>query len=127
HFTSRNRNVLIDGCHVYNTSGIGIYLDKVNIHQMIISDSHISYCKKGGIRVDESEIRDFQITGNDIEYNCDPEGIAAADIWIDCSRGGSVREGTISGNTIQAIPSPGGANVRFTGLSGNPNKIGLWN
>lgn len=127
HFTSRNRNVLIDGCHVYNASGIGIYLDKVNIHQMIISDSHISYCKKGGIRVDESEIRDFQITGNDIEYNCDPEGEVAADIWIDCSRGGSVREGTIAGNTIQAIPSPGGANIRFTGLPGNADKIGLWN
>ncbi len=126
HLTSRNRNVLIDACHVYNNSGIGIFLDQVNIHQFIISDSHISYCKKGGIKVLNSEIRNFQITGNDIEYNCDPDGPASADILVDCTQGGSVREGTISGNTIQAIPSPGGANIRFLGLSSNPDKIGLW-
>ena len=126
HFTSRNRNVLIDACHVYNNSGIGIFLDQVNIHQFIISDSHISYCKQGGISVINSEIRNFQITGNDIEYNCDPQGPASADILVDCTQGGSVREGTISGNTIQAIPSPGGANIRFWGLNSNPEKIGLW-
>ena len=126
HLTSRNRNVLIDACHVYDVSGVGIFLDQVNIHQFIISASHISYCKKGGIKVSGSEIRNFQITGNDIEYNCDPEGPASADIWIDCSQGGSVREGTISGNTIQAIPSPGGANIRFVGVSNNPDKVGLW-
>lgn len=126
HLVSRNRNVIIDACHVYNCKGIGIYLDSVNIHQIIISDSHISYCKLGGIKVSRSEIRDFQITGNDIEYNCDPEGTVSADIWVDCSRHGSIREGTISGNTIQAIPSPGGANIRFSGPSGNNEQIGLW-
>lgn len=126
HLTSRNRNVLIDACHVYNNTGIGIFLDQVNIHQFIISDSHISYCKKGGISVLNSEIRNFQITGNDIEYNCDLQGPASADILVDCTQGGSVREGTISGNTIQAIPSPGGANIRFLGLKSNPDKIGLW-
>ena len=126
HLTSRNRNILIDACHVYNNSGIGILMDEVNIHQFIISDSHISYCKKGGIKVIKSEIRNFEITGNDIEYNCDPEGSPSADILVDCSQGGSVREGTISGNTIQAIPSPGGANIRFLGLESNPDKIGLW-
>lgn len=125
-FTSRNRNILINACHIYQTSGIGIHLNKVNIHQMIISGSHISYCKQGGIRVDESEIRNFQITGNDIEYNCDPNGKTAADIWIDCSKAGSVREGTIASNTIQAIPSPGGANIRFSGSPENPNNIGMW-
>jgi len=126
HLISRNRNVIIDGCHIYNCTGIGIYLDSVNLHQIIISDSHISYCKLGGIKAERSEIRDFQLTGNDIEYNCDPEGPVSADIHIDCSELGSVREGTISGNTIQAIPSPGGANIRFTGPSGNSEQIGLW-
>jgi hypothetical protein len=126
YLTSRNRNVLIDACHVYNNSGIGIFLNQVNIHQFILSNSHISYCKKGGIKISGGEIRNFQITGNDIEYNCDPEGLVSADIWVDCSQGGSVREGTISGNTIQAIPSPGGANIRFLGLESNPDKIGLW-
>lgn len=126
HLLSRNRNVLIDACHIYHARGIGIYLDDVNIHQMIVSDSHISYCQQGGIKVRGGEIRNFQITGNDIEYNCNPEGGISADVWIDCSQGGSVREGTIVGNTIQAIHSPDGANIRFTGVPGNADKIGLW-
>ena len=126
HLTSRNRNVIISNCHIYDCSGVGIYLDSVNLHQVIINDSHISYCRLGGIMVSKSEIRDFQITGNDIEYNCDPKGVVAADIWIDCSQCGSVREGIISGNTIQAIPSPGGANIRFTGPESNAEQIGLW-
>lgn len=126
HLVSRNRNVLIDACHVYNASGVGIYLDQVNIHQMIISASHISYCKQSGVKVNGGEIRNFHLTGNDIEYNCDPGGGVSAEIWIDCSKGGSVREGSISGSTIQAIPSPGGANIRFTGKPGNPDMIGLW-
>lgn len=127
HLTSRNRNIIIDDCHIYNASGFGVFLDNVDIHQFIISDSHISYCKKGGINVSGSAIRNFQITGNDIEYNCDPEGVVSADILIDCSQeGSSVREGTISGNTIQAIYSPGGANIRFIGSESNANKVGLW-
>ncbi len=126
HFTSRSRNVLIDGVHVYDCSGTGIFLDAVNIHQMIIGDSHISYCRQGGIKVLGSEIRNFQITGNDIEYNFEPDGPAVADIWIDLAGKGSVREGTISGNTIQALFSPGGANIRFTGIPDNPLKVGVW-
>jgi hypothetical protein len=126
HFTSRNRNAIIDGCHVYNCSGSGIYLDSVSFHQIIISNNHISFCKLGGIKIGKSEIRNLQITGNDIEYNYDLNRPVSADIWIDCSQQGSVREGTISGNTIQAIPSPGGANIRFIGPVGNSDQIGLW-
>jgi len=123
---SRNRNVLIDACHIYNCSGAGILLDSVNLHQIIISDCHISYCKQAGIKASGSEIRNFQITGNDIEYNYDPANPGSADIFIDCSQRGSVREGTISGNTIQAMPSPGGANIRFSGTDKNDRQIGLW-
>lgn len=126
HIASRNRNVLIDACHIYNCSGAGVLLDSVNLHQIIISDCHISYCKQAGIKASGSEIRNFQITGNDIEYNYDPENPGSADIFIDCSQQGSVREGTISGNTIQAMPSPGGANIRFTGPEINAEQIGLW-
>jgi len=126
HFTNRERNVIIDGCHIYHCTGIGIYLDSVSIHQMIIGDSHISYCREGGIKIRRSEIRNLQITGNDIEYNYDSARSESADIWVDCSLGGSVREGTISGNTIQAIVSPGGANIRFTGAPDNPRQTGLW-
>ena len=125
HFTSRSRNVLVADCHIYDCSGYGIFLDEVNIHQINISDSHISYCRRGGIMVAASEIRNIQITGNDIEYNCDPNGPPAADIWFDSSRRSSVREGTISANNIQAILSPGGANIRLTGAPPTSDKVGL--
>ena len=132
-FTHLNRNVLVEGCHIYNCSGIGIYLDAVNIHQMNISGSHISYCLKGGIKIVESEIRNLQITGNDIEYNEDPKGPPSAEIWIDCAQRGSVSEGAIVSNTIQGTNYPGGANIRFTGLIGPdknrnayPDRVGLF-
>jgi len=125
HFVSRNRNVQVAGCHIYDCSGFGIFLDAVNIHQINISDNHISYCRQGGIKIAASEIRNLQITGNDIEYNCDPQGPPAADIWIDSSQRSSVREVTITGNNIQAILTPGGANVRLTGLATTADKVGL--
>lgn len=127
HLTSRNRNVLIESSHIYNCKNIGIYMDAVNIHQININNCHISYNKEAGIKVKDSEIRNFQITGNDIEYNCGEEFEISADILIDTSeKGSSVREGSITGNTIQATPTPGGSNIRFTGSRENMNKIGLW-
>lgn len=125
HLTNRNRNVLIANCHIYNNTGIGIFFDRVNLHQTIIDGSHISYCKQGGIRISDSEIRNIQICGNDIEYNHDLEAEASADVFFDC-RNGTVREGTLVGNTIQAVLSPGGANVRFVGVGrDNPNAVGI--
>lgn len=121
HITNRARNVLISHCHIYHNTGVGIFLDGVNLHQTIISSCHISYCRLGGIRVERSEIRNLQITGNDIEYNNnrghgipDADNIPTAEIWLDASAG-SIREGTISSNTIQATYSPNGANLRMIG------------
>lgn len=133
--TGRARNLIIDGCHFYENTGVGIHLTQLNLHQVIIADSHISYCRLGGIRIEDSEIRNLQITGNDIEYNNyrahqrqfpDAAGEATAEILIDVSSG-SVREGTIASNTIQATYSPSGANIRVLG-SGEPGheKAGMW-
>ncbi len=137
HITSRARNLIIDGCHFYHNTGVGVYLDNVNLHQSIIADSHISYCRLGGIRIDNSEIRNLQITGNDIEYNnnashkvADADDEPTAEIYIDVGSG-SVREGTIASNTIQSTASGNGANIRMVG-SGDENrglsnhKAGMW-
>jgi hypothetical protein len=120
----RNRNLLLEGCHVYHCRGVGVFLDRVNLHQVIIHGCHISYCKGGGIKVQGSEVRNLQIVGNDIEYNYDPRAVASADVWVDVTEG-SVREGAIVGNTIQARVSPGGANLRLAGPA-DVNKVGLW-
>ncbi|HEX4146427.1 MAG TPA: right-handed parallel beta-helix repeat-containing protein [Pirellulales bacterium] len=124
----RNRNLLVSHCHIYNNHGIGIHFDRLNLHQAIITGSHISYCKRGGIRIEGCEIRNLQITGNDIEYNFDTGEKASADIWIDSTAdGSSVREGTIASNTIQAKYSPGGANIRMLGYNAQQNhKAGMF-
>lgn len=134
----RNRNILISHCHLYHNTGIGIFLDSVNLHQINITGSHISYNRLGGIRVEKSEIRNFQITGNDIEYNNHNTfpGFKAeptAEIFIDASApNATVREGTIASNTIQATYSAGGANIRFIGGEGADatgalnRKAGMW-
>jgi hypothetical protein len=125
--SERNRNLLVDSCHIYNCSGVGILFSSVNLHQAIINASHISYCKRGGIKVVDGEIRNLQITGNDIEYNYDPEAKESADICFDVTNG-TIAEGTITGNTIQAKVSPGGANIRFVGAkeSTHPTPMSMW-
>lgn len=133
HVTKRGRNVLISHCHLYQNTGVGVHFENVNLHQAIVTGSHISYCRLGGIRVENSEVRNFQVTGNDIEYNNnrshkvpDADDEPTAEIFIDVGQG-TIREGTIASNTIQATYSPGGANIRFVG-AGKPqnHKAGLW-
>ena len=125
HVVEHNRNLIISSCHIHNNR-VGVFYDRVDLHQSNVCDNHISYNKAGGIKVLGSEIRNLQITGNDIEYNYDPDAEESADIWIE-TLDGRIREGTIIGNTIQAMPSPGGANVRFRGLGPNNREhVGNW-
>ena len=115
HLTDRNRNVIISDVHLYENSGVGIYLDQVNLHQINVTGSHISYNGGGGIVVRGSEVRNLQIGHCDIEGNMDPEGPPTANVLID-AREGSVREGTITGSTIQHTnDAPRSANIRFVG------------
>ncbi|CAN5874932.1 right-handed parallel beta-helix repeat-containing protein [soil metagenome] len=128
HLVERNRNFLLADSHIYHGRGpaIGVYFDGVNLHQANIVGCHISYHKHAGIKVERSEVRNLQITGNDIEYNHDVDAPDSADVWID-ARESTVREGTIASNTIQAKGSPRGSNVRIEGPD-RPDSAGagLW-
>jgi len=132
HLKQRNRNVLISHCHVYHNTGVGIFLDHVNLHQINIAGCHISYNRLGGIRIEGSEIRNLQITGNDIEYNNHDEHNAdaelTAEIYVDTTEpGSSVNELTIASNTIQATSSPGGCNIRIQAdVDSSARPPGLW-
>ncbi len=109
----RNRNLIVSDSHLYENRETGIFFDNVNLHQVNIVGNHISYSGGAGICVRDGEIRNIQITGNDIEYNHHaPED--AADILFD-TREGTLREFTITGNTIQAVTSENGANIRILG------------
>jgi hypothetical protein len=123
HLVERNRNVLIDACHIYENSGCGVYLDGVNLHQTNISASHISYCGGGGVVVRGGEVRNVHIAGCDIEANMAKDGPPTANILFDCADG-SMAEAAIVGCTIQHTKdAPDSANIRILG-SGFMNRRG---
>jgi hypothetical protein len=123
--TRRNRNVIISECQIYNNRGAGVLLDQVNLHQINIANSHISYNGGGGVVVRRSEVRNLQIGTCDIEGNMAKGGPSTANVLID-TREGSVREGAIVGCTLQHThEAAGSANIRFLGRSAaDPVKIG---
>ncbi len=132
HLVNRNRNVIVSDCHLYENSGVGVYLDDVNLHQINIGTSHISYNRQGGIVVRDGNVRNLQVSGCDIEGNMpvDDTPTTAANILIDVSgspdtRAKSIAEIAITGCTIQhsanyskdenKTVAPGGANIRLAG------------
>jgi parallel beta-helix repeat protein len=125
HLTKRNRNVIVSECHLYDNRGIGLFMDHLNLHQVNVSNSHISYNDQGGVVVRDSEIRNLHIGTCDIEGNMSPETEPTANILIDTTNG-SVREGAIVGCTIQhSHDAPNSANIRFIGRSREvANKVG---
>ena len=114
----RNRNVTLSECHLYDNSGIGVYLDGVNLHQINIGNCHISYNDGGGIVAKKSELRNLQIGTCDIEGNMgDEKSPPSANVWIDAAET-SIGEVAIVGCTIQhAHNAPDSANIRINGLS----------
>ena len=50
HLLGRDRNVLIANCHIYDNSGVGVFLDRLNLHQINIVGNHISYASRAGSR-----------------------------------------------------------------------------
>jgi hypothetical protein len=124
HLHERNRNVLISDCHLYHNRGIGVFLDAVNLHQINITGSHISYNAGGGVVVRGiGNVRNLQIGNCDIESNMAPNAPATANVLID-STGGAVGEIAITGCTIQhASNAPGSANIRVLGGGQTPATI----
>lgn len=126
HLVNRNRNILISDCHIYENRGIGIYLDNVDLHQINVTSSHISYNDQGGIVSRQGNVRNLQITGCDIESNMSPKSPATANVLIDCSNSkNGTAEVAITGCSIQHnSKSPNSANVRMIGRS-DPNRDGV--
>lgn len=124
----RNRDVIISDCHLYHNRQVGVLYDQVSLHQSSIIGCHVSHSGLSGIKIDGGDIRNVQITGNDIEYNRTEGAGICADVWLVVGPppGTGIREATISGNTIQATRSEGGANIRIEGREDSESqKAGL--
>ncbi|QDV84907.1 right-handed parallel beta-helix repeat-containing protein [Planctomycetes bacterium TBK1r] len=118
HLTGRNRNVTLSECHLYENAGIGVFLDRLNLHQINIANCHISYNAGGGVVSTGSEIRNLQIGTCDIEGNMgDASSTPTANVLLD-STDTSVGEVAIVGCTIQHThDAPDSANIRINGWS----------
>lgn len=115
HLVHRNRNVLLADCHFYHNTGIGVFLDAVNLHQINITNCHISYNGGGGVVSKGGQVRNLQIGSSDIEANHAADGPATANVWLD-STGGSIAEVAITGCTLQHThKAPNSANIRIHG------------
>lgn len=114
HLVKRNRNVIVSECHLYKNRGVGLFLDHLNLHQINVCNSHISYNAGGGIVVRDSEVRNLQIGTCDIEGNMGGKNSPpTANVLID-STGTSVGEVTIIGCTIQhGHKASNSANIRI--------------
>ena len=117
HLVNRNRNVIVESCHIYGNSGVGIFYDKVDLHQSNIVGSHISYNGGGGIVVRGGNVRNIHVGTCDIEGNMSRDGEPTANILLD-STGGSIAEVAITGCTIQhSHNAKDSANIRINGES----------
>lgn len=120
HLRTRNRNVTIADVHIYQNRGVGIYLDNVNLHQINVSNSHISYNAQGGIVNRGGNVRNLHVTGCDIEGNMgDEKSPPSANVLLDSTGGeAGIGEVAITGCTIQHTrAAPGSANIRILGKS----------
>jgi hypothetical protein len=112
-----NRNVLISDVHLYHNRGIGVFLDAVNLHQINVTGSHISYNAGGGVvvRGRGSNVRNLHIGNCDIEANMAAGAPPTANVLIDAT-GSMMGEVAITGCTIQhTAGAPGSANIRMLG------------
>ncbi len=117
----RNRNVSLAQCNLYHNSGIGVFLDAVNLHQINITGCHISYNRGGGVVSRGGNVRNLQIAGSDIEANQGAEDPPAANVELN-STDGSIGEVAISGCTLQhGSKAPGSANIRVLGAGSDPS------
>ncbi len=115
HLTKRNRNIIIDACHLYHNSGAGVFYDHVDLHQSNIVGSHISYNGGGGVVSIGGAVRNVQIGTCDIEANHRTDGPPSANVLLD-STGGSIGEVAITGCTLQHTnKAPNSANIRIIG------------
>lgn len=123
HLTTRNRNVIITGCHFYENVGVGIFMDNVDLHQINIGDCHISYNAGGGVVARDGSVRNIQVGNCDIEANMVAEGPETANVFIDAPVG-SIGEIAITGCTIQHTQKgENSANIRLRGSSADLKSV----
>lgn len=123
-FRGTNRNAIISATHIYACYDYGIHFEEGgDIHQINITGSHISYCRKN-IFSENHNIYNIQITGCDIETSsypvaeCDMHFLQTSAILEDLEITGCTIED--HWNTQKMIVLQGGAgNISAVTIAGN--------
>jgi len=123
-FRGVNRNAIISATHIYACYDYGIHFEEGgDIHQINITGSHISYCRKN-IFSENHNIYNIQITGCDIETSsypvaeCDMHFLQTSAILEDLEITGCTIED--HWNTQKMIVLQGGAgNISAVTIAGN--------
>ena len=102
-----NRNIVIDGCFIYNCWNNGIvFASNSDLHQINIVGCHISYCKTLIFFDNPQQINNYQISGCDLECSrIYPYGVTeGTKCCIKLVSTKEIMNGQIEivGNTIQA-------------------------
>jgi hypothetical protein len=96
-FLGNNRNITLSDNQIYNLKGTGIGFTDCILHQMIISNNHISYCNKALHHLN-SDLYNLVATGNVIETSSTQQMIPTNLIHFD---GGRVEGITFTGNNLE--------------------------
>ena len=123
-FRGTNRNAIISATHIYACYDYGIHFEEGgDIHQINITGSHISYCRKN-IFSENHNIYNIQITGCDIETSsypvaeCDMHFLQTSAILEDLEITGCTIED--HWNTQKMIVLQGGSgNISAVTIAGN--------
>ena len=120
-FRGVNRNAIINACHIYACYDYGIHFEEGgDIHQINITGSHISYCRKN-IFSENHNIYNIQITGCDIETSsypvaeCDMHFLQTSAILEDLEITGCTIED--HWNTQKMIVLQGGSNANISAVT----------
>ncbi len=118
-----NRNLIVAQNHFYHLDGYGIWYDNVSLHQSLVTNNHISYCRCGFYLL-AGNCHDIHILGNDIEKgetsrvkNENIEGLVRIE-----TRGSDTEGVVITGNTIEGHGNPK-PNIELVGVLDNPYRL----
>jgi hypothetical protein len=119
------RNTIIDDCHFWDNRSNHIHYDGVNLHQSIISDSHISYAERG-IFVDDANVHNIHIDSCDIEGGSgEQDGLRSLIHLLVSSSSGDISQVQITGCSIEEHMSATGALVDVDDQTDTLGKIKL--
>lgn len=113
-FTGNNRNPVVTENGIWHCADYGVWFDGGDIHQSILNNNYISYCRIA-VKMTDPSLHDLNIVGNDIEASSTPSTV---DYIIHAEGPGHIEGLQIVGNIIEEHGNvQKGGNITLDGSS----------